>query len=312
MMTYLRQISSSNTAILKNKYATVFSQLDQLMDEYQGNVEYDSEYNHVESEAEESDIHRAKLASHYIKAINNLKGEFERYITQLPVIGFNSGKYDVNLIKHQIMSYISNQYNESDIFTIKRENTYFSIATPDLKFLDISNLAAGCSYSKFLKAYGSEISKGIFPYEWFDSFEKLNEKCLPPASDFFSQLSNSNPVESEEEYSNLQKIWSMNNMQTFKDYLVYYNNLDIGPFCTALNNFIQIYKSQKTDIFKDYVTLPGVARKMLYNLSNSKFAVISSENADLYYTFKNILLEALALSLRDIMRKIKLILKICR
>ena len=75
-------------------------------------------------------------------------------------------------------------------------------------------------------------------------------------------------------------------MQTFKEYLVYYNNLDTGPFCTALNNFIQIYKSQKIDIFKDYVTLPGVARKMLYNLSNSNFAVISSENADLYYTFK--------------------------
>ena len=139
MMTYLKQISSFNTTILKNKYEAVFSQLDQLMDEYQGKVEYDSEYNDDESEDEESDIHRAKLASHYIKAINNLKGEFERYITQLPVIGFNSGKYDVNLIKHQIMSYISNQYNESDIFTIKRENTYLSIATPDLKFLDISN-----------------------------------------------------------------------------------------------------------------------------------------------------------------------------
>ena len=137
-----------------------------------------------------------------------------------------------------------------------------------------------------MKAYGSELSKGIFPYEWFDSLEKLNQKSLPPASDFFSQLSNSNPIKSEEDYANLQEIWVTNNMQTFKDYLVYYNNLDTGPFCSALNNFIQIYKSQKIDIFKDYVTLPGVARKMLYNLSNSKFAIISSENADLYYTFK--------------------------
>ena len=100
-----------------------------------------------------------------------------------------------------------------------------------------------------MKAYGSEISKGIFPYEWFDSFEKLNEKCLPPASDFFSQLSNSNPIKSEE-YSNLQRIWSTNNMQTFKNYFVYYNKLDTGPFCTALNNFIQIYKSQKIDVVK--------------------------------------------------------------
>ena len=61
-------------------------------------------------------------------------------------------------------------------------------------------------------------------------------------------------------------------MQTFKDYLIYYNNLDTGPFCIALKNFINIYTSQETDIFKDFVTLPGVARKMLYNSSKKNFA----------------------------------------
>ena len=185
-MTYLRGISSHNASILKNKYQSVFSQLDELMEEYQSNVEYDSENEYGESEDEESESHRAKLASHFFKSISNLKDKFDRYITQLPVIGFNSGKYNINLIKHQIMSYISMQYNESDVFTIKRENSYLSIATPHLRYFDISNyLAAGCSYSKFLKAYGSEIPKGIFPYKWFDNLDKLNYNCLPPASIFF-------------------------------------------------------------------------------------------------------------------------------
>ena len=287
MMAYLREISLYNASVLKTKFESVFSQLDQLMEDYQESAEHDSEYEYDESEDEDSEFHRAKLSSHFFKSINKLKDEFNRYINQLPVIGFNSGKYDINLIKHQIMSYISMQYNESDIFTIKRENSYLSIATPHLKFLDISNyLAAGCSYAKFLKAYGSEISKGIFPYEWFDSFEKLSRNCLPDAHEFFSKLSNSNPIQSEEDYTNLQHIWTTNHMQTFKDYLIYHNNLDTGPFCTALDNFIQIYKSQKIDIFKDYVSLPGVARKMLYDLSKSNFALISPDNADLYYTFK--------------------------
>ena len=73
-------------------------------------------------------------------------------------------------------------------------------------------------------------------------------------------------------------------MQTFKDYLIYYNTLDTAPFCIALNNFTEIYSSQEIDIFKDFLTLPGVARKMLFNSSKSKFSLINSDNADLYYT----------------------------
>ena len=75
-------------------------------------------------------------------------------------------------------------------------------------------------------------------------------------------------------------------MKSFKDYLKYYNNLDTGPFCEALKNFIHIYKDQHIDIFEDYVTLPGVAMKMLYNSSKSNFALLNKQNADLYYLLK--------------------------
>ena len=34
-------------------------------------------------------------------------------------------------------------------------------------------------------------------------------------------------------------------MQTFNDYLVYYSNLDTGPFVTALSSFVSIYTEQK-------------------------------------------------------------------
>ena len=80
-------------------------------------------------------------------------------------------------------------------------------------------LALGCSYSKFLKACGCEISKGIFAYEWFNSPEKLNYKSLPPPQDFYSQLNKSNLIQSEDDYTNLKIIWESHKMQTFKDYL---------------------------------------------------------------------------------------------
>ena len=106
------------------------------------------------------------------------------------------------------------------------------------------------SYSQFLKAYGCDIPKGIFPYEWFDSFDKLDHTSLPDMQDFYSTLSNTNPLKSEAEYLELKEIWSTQGMQTFKDYLVYYNNLDTGPFVTTLSSFVSIYTEQKLIFLK--------------------------------------------------------------
>ena len=151
-------------------------------------------------------------------------------------------------MKKYMMSYIVENYTEQDSHTIKKENSYLSISTPDKKIIDISNyLAAGCSYSQFLKAYGCNEPKGIFPDEWFDSFEKLKYP----------------------DYKKLQRIWEDRGMTTFEDYLIYYNNLDTGPFVVALKNLHKVYFDEGIDIFKDYVALPN-----LYL------------NANLYYTFK--------------------------
>ena len=69
---------------------------------------------------------------------------------QILVIGFNSGKYDLNLIKKEIIAYLFRSYNQNEIYTIKKENTYLSISTPTMRILDISNyLAPGCSYAQF-------------------------------------------------------------------------------------------------------------------------------------------------------------------
>ena len=104
---------------------------------------------------------------------------------------------------------------------------------------------------------------------------------LPSAEDFYFTLKNENPINSEEDYQQLINIWNNEGMQTFKDYLIYYNNLDTGPCCVASENFCE-----NVDIFKDYITLLGVAMKMIYQSSDSKFDLFNKDNADLYYTFK--------------------------
>ena len=275
MMKKFQEISKVCYEIMKERYEFVYHELEVLKDQYS---------QESDSESEEADT---KFKSHFANVIITMNKEFDKYISQLPVIGFNSGKYDLNLVKRQIMLYITAHYQDNEIFTIKKNNSYLAIAVTDMKFLDISNyLAAGCSYSKFLKAYGCEIPKGIFPYEWFDSEEKLSQNHLPESQEFYSRLSNDNPIKTESEYQALLTIWRDEHMETFKDYLIYYNNLDTAPFAIALQNFIDIYKNEGIDIFKDYITLPGVARRMLYESSKSNFSLINHNNRDLYYIIK--------------------------
>ena len=183
MMEYLNQISEVNANNQKYEYKYVFDALDQLIERYSdtNEIEQDQESNEMDMS---ENIH-PKITSHFILTISDIRKKFENYLCQLPVVGFNSGKYDINLIKREIMLFISEKYKDNEIFTIKKNNSYISISTPHLKFLDISNfLAPGCSYTQFLKAYGSDISKGVFPYEWFDSHEKLSYPSLPPPQDF--------------------------------------------------------------------------------------------------------------------------------
>ena len=75
------------------------------------------------------------------------------------VFGFNSGKYDINVVK----VYLLKPLHPGITFTIKKNNDYMCIKTKELKFLDMKNyLAAGTSYEQFLKAYGVQVRKLFF------------------------------------------------------------------------------------------------------------------------------------------------------
>ena len=52
-------------------------------------------------------------------------------------------------------------------------------------------------------------------------------------------------------------------MQTFGDWMEYYNNLDVAPFLEALQKMKEFYTSLGIDILKDAVSLPGVSEKYI-------------------------------------------------
>ena len=199
-----------------------------------------------------------------------LIGQLLGWVHQLPVIGFNSGKYDLNVVKQFFIPYLLKPSKQDDNdeeeeedddddddetrFVIKRQNTFMCFSTRKLIFvLDIINfLAPGYSYDKYLKAYGCELQKGHFPYEYMDGIGKLEHCALPPQEAIYSRLKNEHI--SDADYARCHAVWCDNRMKTMRDFLVWYNNRDVIPFLDAIDKQFAFYKQQNIDMFKDGVS----------------------------------------------------------
>ena len=136
----------------------------------------------------------------------DLKQHLERYINTLPVFGFNSGRYDLDLIKSYLIPYLIRD-KEQETSVIKKANDFISFKYGDVQFLDIMKFLGGATtLDSFLKAYKASETKGFFPYEWFDNPDKLDFPGLPPYEAFFSKFRNNNPLDKDfTDYEKLRK-----------------------------------------------------------------------------------------------------------
>ena len=116
--------------------------------------------------------------------------DWKRWLNQVPVIGFNSGRYDLNLIKKYFVQEISKaELKRIRYLWRKKENKYIFLTTEKFKFLDIKNfLAAGMSYDQWCKSLGCKLEKLVFPYEWLTSYDKLRSHGPVKRRDFYSSL----------------------------------------------------------------------------------------------------------------------------
>ena len=189
---------------------------------------------------------------------------WRNWVNQVPVFGFNSGRYDINMIKEY---FVKNLAIISDVNVAKKENSYMFLSTSNFKFLDIKNyLAPGLSYDAWCRAYGCELQKLAFPYEWFDSFEKLNHKGPVKYEEFYSSLKGGITI-SQEEYQNFCDEFSKRGCVTMKDWLKEYNLADVTPFIEALEKTREQYYQDEIDLLKDAVSIPGIS--MMYVLNEA-------------------------------------------
>ena len=219
-----------------------------------------------------------------VNPCKTLEKQLQTWLRQLPVIGFNSGKYDLNVVKKFFVPLLI--HNNAAV--IKRQNTFMCFSTTNLKFLDVTQyLAPGVSYDKYLKAYGCELQKGHFPYEYMDGIGKLADRALPPQAAFYSQLKSEEI--SDADYARCQAVWHDNKMETLRDYLIFYNNLDVTPFLEAISKQFTFYRDRGIDMFKDGISVPGLSLLYLFNNLPPKtfFTVFNQTNKDLHKLVKD-------------------------
>ena len=220
------------------------------------------------------------------KVLNELAQKLNAYLSELPVLGFNSGKYDLNAVKEFLFPYLIEHHPFK--FTVKRNSNHMCLKTKFFKLPDISNyVAPGFSYDQFLKAYECEQTKGYFPYEWVDGLDKLEETLLPRHAALYSSLKNQNIT--NEEYRYCQQVWEDKEMSTFKDFLVWYNNLDVVPFLEAVEKMSQFWQERKIDMFKDGVSVLGLTLKYLFSYlaPQTYFSPCDKANSDLYHLIRD-------------------------
>ena len=101
------------------------------------------------------------------------------------------------------------------------------------------------------------LRKGVFPYDWFDNFNRLSADNLPPKEAFHSVLNDSGI--SDEDYQHAQNVWETFKMKTMRDYHDLYLKSDVLLLSDVFENFRDVCLDNYSLDPAFYYTAPGLA-----------------------------------------------------
>ena len=97
----------------------------------------------------------------------------------------------------------------------------------------------------------------MFPYDWFDGFDKLQVSSLPPKDEFYSILYDTDI--SDDDYQHAGNVWETFGMRSFRDYHDLYLKTDVILLADVFENFRGVcMKNYGLDPAWHY-TAPGLA-----------------------------------------------------
>ena len=220
----------------------------------------------------------------------------------LPVIFHNLQGYDTHLFIKQLAKvagdltsiptteekYItfSKFIAVDQYYSKKREKVLFKKF--EIRFIDsfkflqtsLSNLVSNLQPSDFsnlqknVKNNHSLLTrKGVYPYDYVTSIDKLKETKLPPKEAFYSKLYDEEI--SDEDYQHALNVWNTFNCQNLQDYHDLYLKSDVLLLADVFENFrkkcLKYYKLDPCH----YYTAPGLAWDACLKLTKQELQLLS-------------------------------------
>ena len=118
--------------------------------------------------------------------------------------------------------------------------------------------------------------KGVYPYEYMDSLEKLKETALPLKEAFYSRLNDGRI--SDEDYAHAQNVWKTFKMKYFKDYHELYNKVDVLLLADVFENFRNICVTNYELDPTHYYMAPGLAWDAALKVTDVSLELLSDND----------------------------------
>ena len=220
----------------------------------------------------------------------NFKLKLNAKTMPIPVIFHNLKGYDGHLLM-QAMARVEGEIKCKPTNTEK----YMSFSLGNLRFIDSLNFMQS-SLDKLVK--GSEefpimekmpmeenkrkllLKKGIYPYEYMDSFERFDETQLPEKEKFFSSLSGKGIT--DEEYAHAQKVWETFGCRTLGDYHDLYVTTDVVLLADVFENFRKVCQGKHGLDPAHYYSAPGLSWDALLKKTGVELELLTDLDMHLF------------------------------
>ena len=222
----------------------------------------------------------------------NLKLRLSPKTTTIPVVFHNLRGYD----SHVLMQAISKVEGRVSCIPNNTEK-YISFSLGQLRFIDsaqfllapLDKLVAANKPEAFQITTHYEpdhqkrtllLRKGVYPYEYMDSWERFEETQLPPKEDFYSKLTDANISDSD--YAHAQRVWETFRCQTLGNYADLYCRTDVLLLADVFENFRKTSQKQYGLDQANYYTSPGLSWDALLKKTRVELELLTDYDQHLF------------------------------
>ena len=137
-----------------------------------------------------------------------------------------------------VYSYTKKDGENVDVFKKIRFIDSFKFMTSSLDVLSKNLNGKQCkNLKKFYRGKHFDLlkRKGVYPYDYVDSVDKLSETSLPPKDAFYSRLNDE--AITDEDYEHVKNVWKEFNIKSLRKYHNLYNISDVLLLADVFENF---------------------------------------------------------------------------